>query len=106
MFEIIRRHHQFINTQIITFAYGEDEFSGSVEGHWLIFAIDLKEDCVYCFCSYNAFKGAQTAFEKLLRCFIEPYLSYKKEYDGPIDMKGNGTLDNKFRGEIKMNVDM
>ena len=66
----------------------------------------MKEDCVYCFCSYNAFKGAQTAFEKLLRCFIEPYLSYKKEYDGPIDVKGNGTLDNKFRGEIKTNVDM
>lgn len=101
IFDIIRCYHEFINVRIITFAFGEDEFSASEDGHWLIFAIDMAEDRIYCFDSFNAFKGAQTAFEKLVSCFIEPYLSYKQEYDGPIDKKRDGTFDAKFYGEIK-----
>ena len=90
LYEIIRRHHEFINVGIITFAYGEDEFSNSEEGHWLIFAIDTNEDRVYCFCSYNSFKGAQKAFENTLSCFVEPYLSYKIEHSEPIDIVKRG----------------
>ena len=53
LFQAVRGRYDFINVQVIVFAFGEDEFSGNPEDHWIVVAVDFLCDMVYTYNSYN-----------------------------------------------------
>ena len=83
--DVIRFDKDFSNASLIVFAFGDDgEYCRSVEGHWLIFAVDLMEKMVYCYCSVNKHPGSEELFELIKNVFIAPHLSFLKEKAGPL----------------------
>lgn len=72
LFEVIRKHHEFVNSQVVTFLYGETRHLTNSDGHWLVFAVDFTCDTVFVYDSCNRFKGVSEAFEKLKKVFIKP----------------------------------
>ena len=60
LYDVIRSNNDFRNASVIVFAFGDDgEYCRSLEGHWLIFAVDLVKKVVYCYCSVNKHPGSQ-----------------------------------------------
>lgn len=75
---------EFVDASVVMFAYGETRHTNP-DGHWLVFAIDFSCDRVFVYDSCNLFKGAQGAFKKLIKMFIEPHLCYLRSNPGPLD---------------------
>ena len=83
LYDVIRSDKDFSNASVIVFAFGDDgEYCRSAEGHWLIFAVDLVDKMVYCYCSVNKHPGSEELFELIKNVFIAPHLSLLKEKPG------------------------
>lgn len=39
LFNTTREHFEFIDAKLVVFAYGDDKYSQSAEGHWLVFVV-------------------------------------------------------------------
>ena len=74
------------------FAYGETRHSANPDGHWLVFAVDFHNKEVFAYDSCNLFKGVQEAFARIIKVFIEPHLSYLRQYSGPLDRAEKGNV--------------
>jgi hypothetical protein len=84
LYQAIRRARKFDNAQLILVPLIEKKMRND-SGHWLLFAIDLKNDKIYMYDPCNEFMGSYTACDEIKRVFLGPYLSYKREKPGPID---------------------
>jgi hypothetical protein len=83
-YQAIRRARNFDNAQLIIVPLIEKNVKND-SGHWLLFAIDLKNLKIYMFNPCNEFMGSYTACDEIKRVFLGPYLSYKSEKPDPID---------------------
>lgn len=84
LYQAIRRARKFDNAHLILVPLIEKKVKND-SGHWLLFAIDLKNDKIYMFDPCNEFMGSYTACDDIKKVFLCPYLSYKSEKPGPID---------------------
>jgi len=97
LYDVIRSSGDFINASVVVFAFGDDgEYCRSLEGHWLIFAVDFVNKMVYCYCSVNKHPGSQELCELIKTVFIAPHLSFLKEKPGKLSSSeavGKVTID-------------
>ena len=85
LYDVIRSNNDFSNASVIVFAFGDDgDYCMSWEGHWLIFAVDLVNNMIYCYCSVNRHPGSQELCELIKTVFIAPHLSFMKEIPGKV----------------------
>jgi Ulp1 protease family, C-terminal catalytic domain len=76
LYQAIRRARKFDNAQLILVPLIEKKVKND-SGHWLLFAIDLRNDTIYLFDPCNEFMGSYGACDEIKRVFLGPYLSYK-----------------------------
>jgi hypothetical protein len=92
LFEVIRKHHEFIGAKVVVFLYGETRYLTNSDGHWLVFAVDFSCDTVFVYDSCNRFKGVSEAFKKLKKAFIKPQLCYLVQNSKPLDRPEKGKV--------------